>query len=442
MLSWKKVLLTAGVILFLVMVFVSGCQEAEETENNEVVIGFSGPLSGPAAEYGEDNLAGVEMAISDINNAGGITVDGQDYSFRLEYMDDQADPTQAVSNAERLRDVENAIAIWNPIATGINPTLEINEEEGHEFLMMAYTSTPEELEQEENELVMWIPPSFTSRVQAQGDVAWEEGWRDVAMLVTAGAYGDVWRESFQVYWEDHLGGNIVADHPTDYYEQTDYSTEITAIMAQDPDAILIGGPNPPTALAIEQAREMGYEGGFILIDQAKINYLEEVLGGLDDLENTIALEPLEARYTPSYDELEEKFIEEHDPTAVTGEHVQNYMAMIVLAEAMVEANSVDDPYAIREAIPEVFPILDRDVEYPLSVEYFGIADSGRTKGVYSINMIKDGKYSDQSIWVWFAESEEEYQQVMEELTFKEGKTYEDYDINWHEETDIYFPLVE
>ena len=85
------------------------------------------------------------------------------------------------------------------MATGIYPTLEINTEEGNEFIMMAYTSTPDEL-RIDNELVIWIPPAFTCYVQSQSELAWELGWRKVGMLITAGAYGDVWHDTFKKQW--------------------------------------------------------------------------------------------------------------------------------------------------------------------------------------------------------------------------------------------------
>jgi branched-chain amino acid transport system substrate-binding protein len=81
----------------------------------EVVIGYTAPLSGPAAEYGQDCVNGVEMAINEINKAGGITVKGKKYVFRLEKLDDRIDPTQAVNNARRFRDQFKAPAIFNPV---------------------------------------------------------------------------------------------------------------------------------------------------------------------------------------------------------------------------------------------------------------------------------------------------------------------------------------
>ncbi len=61
---------------------------------DEILIGYTGPLSGPAAEYGRDCANGVEMAVQDINAAGGVKINGKSYLFKLEKMDDRVDPTQ------------------------------------------------------------------------------------------------------------------------------------------------------------------------------------------------------------------------------------------------------------------------------------------------------------------------------------------------------------
>ena len=442
--------LVFALVLSLVAVFAVGCPDEDEPatdpgedpedEAEEVVIGYTGPLSGPAAEYGEDCRDGVHMAIKELNDAGGITVDGQDYKFTLEALDDGTDPGQAVSNAERLRDVEDAIAVWNPVATTINPMLEVNEEPGAEFLVMGYTSTPEELEAD-NELVTWIPPAFTGAyVQGLGNWVHEDGWEDVAMLVTAGAYGDGWRNLFEIYWEEYLGGNIVADHPANYYEQTDFSTEITAIMGEDPDGILLGGPSAPTALVIEQLREMGYDGGIMIIDQAKINYLEEVMGGLDLLDQTYAIGPPEETFSPGSENFQQMVAEEFEPTAVVWEHALNFNAMIILARAMEEAGTVDDPHAIRDAMPDVFPILDAEEDAPLATEYFGIYDTGRFKGLASLCKVEDGEYEEVITNVWFAETEEEYDEILQQVTLPEGDTPDDHDFMWLEGENIYTPI--
>ena len=62
------------VILVAVSALAWPAADASAQAAKEVVIGYTGPLSGVAAEYGQDCANGVEMAINDINAAGGITV--------------------------------------------------------------------------------------------------------------------------------------------------------------------------------------------------------------------------------------------------------------------------------------------------------------------------------------------------------------------------------
>ena len=70
---WKSMVVVSVVCLIMSWAFVARAQD--------IVIGFSGPLSGPAAEYGQDMLYGIDMAVNEINAAGGITVGGKKHLF-------------------------------------------------------------------------------------------------------------------------------------------------------------------------------------------------------------------------------------------------------------------------------------------------------------------------------------------------------------------------
>jgi branched-chain amino acid transport system substrate-binding protein len=101
----------------------------------DIVIGFTGPLSGPAAEYGQDCVNGLDMAIKELNAAGGITVDGQKLLFRLEKLDDKVDPTQAIANARQFL-AQNALVIYNPVFSTSAALMKINQDECNEFILM------------------------------------------------------------------------------------------------------------------------------------------------------------------------------------------------------------------------------------------------------------------------------------------------------------------
>ncbi|MFP4193612.1 MAG: ABC transporter substrate-binding protein [Desulfobacterales bacterium] len=374
----------------------------------EAVIGFTGPLSGPGAGYGKDNLNGLKMAVEDINEQGGITVDGTNYTFKVESYDDMIDPSAAVNNARRLRSRDGARVIFNPVFNTIAPLMEINEQKGSEFLMMAYSSTPK-IDEIDNDLTCSVPPPFTAYVQSFSDIAWEKGWRKGAMVVTLGAYGDEWREDFEHYWEEEKGGEIVADKPANYYSETDFSSQISSAISDDPDFLLIGGPSEPTGLVIEQARNLGFEGGFILVDQAKMDYIANVVfdGDLSLMDNTVGVLrvlDLPSEVVKDFNTRYEEEYEEHN----TLETMLNYSALSLVFDAMDEAGTVDDPEAIKAAIPKVLPQSEEDVPTP----YLGTLD---TKLLVSatVGVIEDDEYEKAYQYLWWPEDEDAFEKHKE-----------------------------
>ena len=61
------------------------------SENTEYVIGATGPLTGDASSYGISVQQGAQLAIEEINAAGGLN----GVNFRLDMRDDKADAGEA-----------------------------------------------------------------------------------------------------------------------------------------------------------------------------------------------------------------------------------------------------------------------------------------------------------------------------------------------------------
>ncbi|MCX5822960.1 MAG: ABC transporter substrate-binding protein [Deltaproteobacteria bacterium] len=392
----------AGMVLAL-MVFGIAADGYGQTAK-EVVIGYTGPISGIAAEYGQDCANGIEMAINDINAAGGITVKGQKHVFKLAKLDEGLDPTASVNNSRRLRDQYKVPAIFNPLFNSLAAIAKINQEKGNEFLVMAYTSTPKVIEID-NKLLTASPPPFTIYVKAFSDIAWEKGWRKAAMVATVGAYGEEWRHAFREYWQKK-GGEITADKPANYYAETDFSAPLTAALATKPDVMLIGGPSASTALVIEQARGLGYKGGFILMDQAKMDFIENILKSTKLMYNTIGVAPVEQSPTVAAPALEKRYRSLYKRMS-TWEVWLNYNAMFALSRAMAAAGTVEDVYAIRAAFPKAFPLLGD--KFPS--EFLGITPAGRMYCPGSIQVIDQaGKYGQVQLALWQYKTEKEFKE--------------------------------
>jgi branched-chain amino acid transport system substrate-binding protein len=369
----------------------------------EIVIGFSGPLSGPAAEYGQDCLNGIEMAIREINASGGVLADGKKFTFRLEKMDDKASPELAAANARQLLDKE-ALAIFDPVFSSAAALLKINEEECGEFIVMGYTSSAQ-ADHTKNDLLIINVPVLTGYAKIYTNYAWEKGWRKAAMVVTQGVYGDEWRDSFRAAWEKK-GGAITADKPANFYTRTDFVAPLTAAIATKPDTILIGGPSGTTALAIAQARQMGFKGGFLIIDQAKLDVIAQMLDGTRLLENSIGTANANSLPVPAYAAFEKKYKDTYKKIN-TWEAVLHYQAMLALAKAIASAGTQDNVYAVRAAFPKAFPMIGD--KYP--AEIFSVSPAGRMLMPIVTQVVQGGKFSQATAYIWWTKTNVEFENI-------------------------------
>ncbi len=370
----------------------------------EIVIGFTGPLSGPAGEYGQDCANGVEMAINEINAAGGVIVKGKKYTFKMEKMDDRVNPQITTNNALQMRKEFKAVAIFNPVFGTIASLMKINQEKKNEFLIMGYTSVPQASEMG-NKLAVILTMPFNVYNKVFANLAWQRGWRKGAMVVTAGAYGDEWRKAFRTEWEKK-GGVITVDKATNYYTRTDFAGPLAEALASEPDFMLIGGPSSTTALIVEQARAKGFEGGFVMIDQAKLDAIQAVMEKPLGLEGTLGLAKVSSISFASTDSFKQNHTTFYKRN-YSWESVVHYTSMHALAKAIAAAGTVDDVRAIRAAFPKVFPMLGD--KYPM--EIFGITPSGRLLSTPVVQTMKYGKFTQPYLYVWWAKTQKEFDQV-------------------------------
>jgi branched-chain amino acid transport system substrate-binding protein len=85
---------------------------------DEFKIGVITSLSGDLATGGSVTKRGYDLWAKAVNAQGGIDIKGKKYPVRLIYGDDQSQPAQAASAAERLAAQEKVDAILGPYASG------------------------------------------------------------------------------------------------------------------------------------------------------------------------------------------------------------------------------------------------------------------------------------------------------------------------------------
>jgi branched-chain amino acid transport system substrate-binding protein len=350
---------------------------------DEVNIGFTGPLSGGAALYGENTLEGLRMAAEEINAAGGITVDGEEYTINIQSLDDKYSPSQAAVNGKRLVQQYNAPVIFTPHSGGTFALQAFNERDG--FLVMSYTSVPA-VTSKGNKLTVKIPPNFTDYIEPFSRITMDRFGNKLGVANATHDYAKYWTKEFVPVWRE-LGGEVAAMNPMDYNKSADFYTGVSKVLSEKPDVMFVGGASEPTGLVVRQARELGFKGGFILMDQAKMDEVAKVSGGIKSLEGSVGVVPLDKYENEGAKLFLKKWEKDHNGVA-TSETAYNYFAMYLIAQAMQEAGTVEDAKAIRAAIPAAMEKVS--VEHnPYDVD--GIDDNGNLGADPQIAEVVDGK---------------------------------------------------
>ena len=388
----ERVLRLSAVLVLGAVVFLSGCAGGESgggaDDGLEVVnIGFIGPLSGGAAYYGRNVQRGVMMAADEIAEAGGFEVNGRMVRFEIVSLDDRYLPYETATAARRLLQQNQTPVILVPHAGGIRVVQEMNTREP-KFLLAAYSSEPSILEAG-NPLTLMLPPRFDGYQQPWVEIMMERFGKRLALLPTTTAYGKAWTEAVSVEWS-RQGGTLGRDHGVDYNTTTDFTGAVSRALADEPDVLFIGGPSQPTALVIRAAREQGFEGGFIIMDQAKFMEMLTIVP-MEALEGAIGAYPQETYPTPGAPLFAERYYDRFgdDFQSPTSEVAINYQGIRLIAQAMHLAGTTTDPEAIRahageaaRTLPDEYRIFEMD----------GVTETGHlVRAVFSAHVV-DGEF--------------------------------------------------
>ncbi|NNM74695.1 ABC transporter substrate-binding protein [Enterovirga aerilata] len=359
---------------------VAGGALAQET----VTIGWTGPLSGGAALYGKNTLSGLELAAKEINEAGGLEVGGKKYKLEVVGLDDKYSPSEAAVNAKRLRSQYKAPIVFCPHSGGNFAMQAFNEQDG--FIIGAYTSVPQMTERG-NKLTLRIPPSFAGYLDPFIKAEMSAFGKKLGMAGADHDYAKAWAALIAPAWKA-AGGTVVAENPMSYNKDTDFYSGVSRVLAASPDVMFIGGASEPTALVAKQARELGFQGGFIVMDQAKLDEMAAVLGGdWSLLEGAIGTLPLIFDQRPGAKSFVPKYRKAYNRDPGT-EASLNYSSLNAVADAMKLAGTVSDAPAIFAKLSDAFGKLPPE-RNPASIN--SVDAKGGSNAVLVVGLVKGGK---------------------------------------------------
>ena len=101
---------------------LSACQKNEPATSRAgavIYLADAGPLSGHAAALGRDSNHGAQLAVDDINAAGGVKLDGQSYRLELLSEDDAAQSKSGTDAAQKIIDHGKVSAVIGHVNSGV-----------------------------------------------------------------------------------------------------------------------------------------------------------------------------------------------------------------------------------------------------------------------------------------------------------------------------------
>ncbi len=234
----------------LIAVFtLAGC--GEERDPNTIVVSMNGPVTGLYATFGEQMRHGAEMAVADINAAGGVL--GK--QLVLEVGDDACDPKQAVNVANQMVGEETSFVAGHFCSGSSIPASQVYARA--DLINISPASTNPALTDQRAGPNIY---RMCGRDDQQGGVAGKylaENFKDknVAIVHDKTAYGkglaDETRKAMnaagkqEVLYEAYTAG------------ERDYSALVSRLKQAGADVLYLGGYHTEAGLIVRQMRDQG-----------------------------------------------------------------------------------------------------------------------------------------------------------------------------------------
>ena len=215
-----------------------------------VVVGVSGPLTGQYAQYGADWKRGFDLAVAEVNEAGGIA--GR--PVEIDFQDTQSDPRQAINVAQRFVGDTRVSVELGDFSSAASMAASPIYQRG-KLVQFGFTNSHPDFTKGGD--YMWSnAPNQTDDMPILADYAIGRlGFRKLAVVFINGDWGRTSKDIFLKAAAER-GATVVTSEGYLPNEQ-DFRSTLVRVRDAAPDAILLIAYYPDGAQVVRQARDMG-----------------------------------------------------------------------------------------------------------------------------------------------------------------------------------------
>lgn len=332
-----------------------------------VKIGFAGPLTGPIGHLGKDEEYGARLAIEDAN-AQGLKLGGEKVKFVLLSEDDQADPRQATTVAQRLVDEEVSGVVGHVTSGAAIPASRIYEQAGIPAITPSAT-TPKLTAQDFKVTFRVIANDLQQGVAMAGYAAKTLRARRVAVIDDRTAYGqglaDAFADNAAKAGLQVVGREFTSD------KATDFTAILTKLKAARPDAIFYGGMDAQGAPLLKQMRQLGIPARLLGGDGICTGEMIKLAGKALDADTYCTQAGLAMERMPGGPEFRTRFRKRF------GVEVQLYAPYSFDAtNALIRAMQLADSSAPAKYLPRLHELNFKGITGPIAFDAHGDSRDG------------------------------------------------------------------
>ncbi|MFH0734646.1 MAG: ABC transporter substrate-binding protein [bacterium] len=357
---------TTSIILF------NGCVKKGE---NAIKIGVVAPLTGEGATYGLAMKRGVDLAIDEVNKAGGIL----NSKITAIYEDDKLNSKEGINAINKLIKFDKVQVIIGSAASRVTLAIAPFAEKS-KVVLMSSISTADTIKYSGDYIFRNVPPNLQQGITA-AKFAFKVLMKKTAVIFYKNDdYGISLANSFIDEYKN-LGGKILF---VDNYSPNlkNYRNQLQKIKSKNPEVVFFPGNYEESGIILKQAREINLNASFIGGDGSYSPELLKLAG--KSAENTYyTLMALPQDTSKFYVEFKKKYLIKYkeEPDVYS---VYSYDVAKILFEAITKVGNYDGEMIKNELY---------------KINYYGVTGNikfdeyGEVHKAYSIYIVKNGQFS-------------------------------------------------
>lgn len=244
--------------LLAATLMTAACAAQEsKTASDEIAIGVSIELSGPAQVQGEAYQNALRLEAERIN-ATGVKVGGKTYKLNLIIRDNKSDPTESLQVVKSMIDNDGVVAI---VGGGSSPTtmsvVDTVETRGVPLVSMG-SSDAIVSPIDKRQFVFKTPANTAIIVDTMIEEFERQGIEKIALLSVDNAYGQAGVGAFTAAAKAGRVNLVAQEKFTD--KDKDFTVQVTKLVGAKPDAIVVWSIPPGSTIAAKNIKTSGFAG--------------------------------------------------------------------------------------------------------------------------------------------------------------------------------------